>query len=187
MNKLRKNKWMGIAAPVSLVLALVLSSNVFAGPGKGPRASIKVLSVCKLVYVDDAPILEVKTTVTDKNNGTTVIPNIDANSVTAILGIGNSNGGGKKPDQPKWSVAVIERDGDLLPMGDVKLSVTYTSTFALCDDDRTNTANAANALTEVDIVGGHKEDGWVSYCSDDPLTDEIEGGVPIGHLGLCAL
>ena len=55
----------------------------------------------------------------------------------------------------------------------------------LCAAGLSSTANAANAMVTVDILGGHKT--FTAMCGDNPLTEDVveDGGVEIGHLGLC--
>ena len=100
--------------------------------------------------------------------------------IKAVLGIGNNKGG------DKWMVTALPRDEDAtdpLPTGTVDGSVEFTSTFSLCGDPHAATANAARVDLTIEIVGGQKT--WFSHCDDDPATEETEGSVPLGHLGIC--
>jgi hypothetical protein len=200
MNKQLTKKTIGIAASAAL-MASALSATAFAGPPKGPKPSIAVVNVCDVVYDDTtgAPLLKVDTTITDTKYPTGLTPQLIADDpatgakgieFTSVLGIGSNAGGGKKPSEPKWYVAEMGRTGDSIPTGDIEESVTFTSYFSLCDDPRTKEANAANSLVTVKIVGGHKEEGWTSYCSDVDTdgdgTPDVFSNTKIGHLGLCA-
>ena len=191
MNKQLTKKTIGIAASAAL-MAAALSATAVAGPGnanKGPKPSISVSNVCNVVYDDmtGAPLLEVVTRITDTGDLT---PNIaeDGIAFTTVLGIGNNQGGGKKPDEGKWSVATMARSGDEIPSGEIDGGVMFTSLFSMCDDAGTKDANTVNALVEVDVDGGHKT--FSSYCGDvdtdgDGYPDEFSN-TDIGHLGLCA-
>ena len=149
--------------------------------------------VCNVVYDEMAAeyVLKVETTISDSNFGDldSLTPFIDEITFTPVLGIGGNKGGGKKPGEGKWSVADMARSGDDLPSGDVEDSVTFNSTFAICDDPRTSMANTVNALVTVKIAGGHKEDGWTSYCGDiDTDGDgypDVFSQTDIGHLPVC--
>ena len=180
MDKLQKNRWIRIATPLSLVLALVLSSNVFAGPGKGPKASIRVQSLCTVDTTDPAnALLVVTTTITDASSAGGINAEVTGNTVEAVLGIGN-NKGGRNNGGSKWTPTAIVQDGLIGPVGDGLVSEV---TLPLCLDARTKDANNANAVITIDIVGGHKT--WVSMCDDNPATEEVEAGVPIAGLGIC--
>lgn len=193
MNKQLTKKTIGIAASAAL-MAATLSATAVAGPGKankGPKPSISVSNVCNVTYdaMTGAPLLEVVTRITDTGDLTAQISE-DGIVFTPILGIGNNKGGGKKPDEGKWSVADMSRSGDEIPSGNIEGTVKFTSLFSMCDDPRTKDANTVNALVTVKVDGGHKEDGWTSYCDDvdtdgDGYPDEFSN-TDIGHLGLCA-
>ncbi|MDH3531774.1 MAG: hypothetical protein OEO82_02535 [Gammaproteobacteria bacterium] len=168
MNKLSKDKWMGIATPVSLVLALVLSSNVFAGPGKGkgPQSSISVFSVCHIVDNGDASMLVVDTTVTDKSSGT-------ATAEVASAGIQ----GEQKVRGPNWSPL-----GDGAELSIAADSTTVTVALPICEgavlsDPLEDSSKAINALVTVYLKEPSNNDMYTSRCKDDPATEYVNEAI----------
>jgi len=181
MNKQLKNKRMGIAASAALLLSVAFSGSAVAeGKGGGPKASIRVQSLCTVDNTDPAnALLVVTTTITDASSAGGINAEVTGNTVEAVLGIGN-NKGGRKNGGSKWTPTAIVQDGLIGPVGDGLVSEV---TLPLCQDARTKEANNANAVITIDIVGGHKT--WVSMCDDNPATEEVEAGVPIAGLGIC--
>ncbi|MDH3611699.1 MAG: hypothetical protein OEU90_06675 [Gammaproteobacteria bacterium] len=177
MNKQHKNKWMGIATPVSLVLALVLSSNVFAGPGKavknGPKGSITVFSICYLEENNktDAAI-RVETTITDTSSvlGDATLKSVTIQAQEKGKGPGRYNIG--DPDTPD-PVPVLQ---------DGVANVSSTRPLCTAAADATPTlsawARSVNAQVTVWITDDHnnQDEGFIARCSDDPETwdrDEV--------------
>jgi hypothetical protein len=181
MNKRNTIKLTGITLVASMAVGLWASA--VAAPNndqKGPKASIRVQSLCTVDNTDPSnALLVVTTTITDASSAGGINAEVTDNTVEVVLGIG-SNMGGRKNGGSKWQPTGIMQDGVTGPVG---AGLVSEVTLPLCADGRTNEANNANAVITIDIVGGHKT--WVSMCDDNPATEEVEAGVPISGLGLC--
>lgn len=174
MNKQLTKRTIGMAASAALMMA-ALSATAVADPGnpyKGPKASIDVSVWCDIVpgNLTDATLV-VNTLVTD--SGGEVSAKITDSSITLYEGVGDNRG------KNKFSVF-----GDALD-GPNDIGEVQSVPVDLCAAGLSSTANAANAMVTVDILGGHKT--FTAMCGDNPLTEDVveDGGVEIGHLGLC--
>ena len=187
MNKQLTKKTIGIAASAALMASLAASGSALAAPGngngpnkQGPQGSIGVMNTCE---VDDSNIYDVllivTTTITDKSSG---------DGVATII-------------QDGFTVQAMQKFGGryLFEVGDAQMStptlpedgsVEFQSTIHLCQDGvefegLDPLAKAANAETTVMIDDGHKVEGWISRCIDDPDTAEDEQVTLKLDRGLC--
>ena len=188
MNKLNTLKLTSITASAALLLSVVFSSSAVAGPGngpKGPQASIGVTNICAVdASVKEDVVLSVTTTIVDKSSGAAEaeITKFSIQAMEKYRGRVLYPIGDPKPDWPVFVVdpedglrkAIVESEFHLCVAGVIpnpELTPNPDGTFPP-NPGLDPAAKAANAETTVMIDDGHKVEGWISRCIDDPATED---------------
>ena len=183
MNKLTTINTIKKAAPLAL-LAVVMSGSAFAGPGKGPRGSVDVFSLCDVdVTTEGEWVFTVKADIQDASDDTSGFESVIDTTSVQVMQKGN-----RGPIVP-----IIGATGEL-ELDTDEMSPTFgywTAEIPFCKNNFDASSPVLNAEIEVTVVGRNKsfggrcDDDLATNCDGDYCEEKDESIIDISYLPVC--